>query len=131
MARRPRQRSFAARYAPLLLALVVVLVVVGLRTDDNLGVDLPRSGAEATDDGAGRTTTTEDEPDATLQHSGTEVRTQVRPAAFEATLQRSPVDPIVADTAARTVHAHARKALRTPKSAGGLSPRKAAARLKG
>jgi hypothetical protein len=72
MARRPRQRSFAARYAPLLAAVVVVLVVVGLRTDDDLGVDLPgRTQAEATDDLPTTTTKDEDRPQGTLPTSTT------------------------------------------------------------
>jgi hypothetical protein len=63
MARR-LPRSFGIRYAPLLVALVAVLVLIGLRTDDDLGVDIP----ERTDSAAALpTSTTEaDEPEGTL-----------------------------------------------------------------
>ena len=67
MARRPPKRSFAVRYAPLLLAFVAILVFVGLRTDDDLGVGLPGRSGEATDDvGASTSTTAEDGPPGTL-----------------------------------------------------------------
>ena len=71
MARRPPKRSFAVRYAPLLLALVAILVFVGLRTDDDLGVGLPGRSEEEAPEGAGRSTSTtaEDGPAATLPTS--------------------------------------------------------------
>ena len=60
MARRRPSRSFARRYAPLLLAGVAVLVMLGLRTDDRIGVDLGgQLEQRAADQTGGATSTTE------------------------------------------------------------------------
>jgi hypothetical protein len=61
MARRISRRSFSRRYAPLLLAGVAVLVIVGLRTDDSLGFDLADQLEQEGEEVAGATSTTKDD----------------------------------------------------------------------